>query len=653
MAAVRARRGRRGLRARGGRSGLLAGIEAFDASSAVTPERCRRSARVASCSPPELRLRVPKAALQEHCRSGAARSRLGSGATCISACSRSSLRWRHAGYGAFSVQLSTGKAALLALLAAGRQRPALAPALRRGSARRGARGRQLFAAREPSARRSLPHRDREDRGRALAALSRADESGCSTRHRRPPELAQALATLAPDEQARSRELAALAATRHEAIARERKQAPRVTGYCRAAHRARAAQPAVRPARSAARVFAYDVPAKRSSPARSGLGARRLRTAHGVRRLPREHLRRVAAFDARARHDQPDHDRADQPGRGARARRRKKSRSEASLRELPRPRGRAPERRQHAAAPGEPRSDRALLDDGISCAACHQWQGESRTGGGGLARFLDGLEAGRTYFGPIADPVGNAFHRSERGAVFATPARALPQLSHGAIRQERRRALRSRRRSRAPDAVRRVGGVRASGRRRHVPRLPHAGEGQRARGRQRERPFRTGSRRARSECSATTRSSPSITRSTVPKRAKRRGAARSAPAWRGDRRRAEGKIAAEARQPRLFGRHREHRHRPQPAGRLRLRAADVARSRRRGAIGRVLALGRARERRERSVRLEHPRRPRKPDAPLRRRLPALRSAARELPAAAGRSRRNRARRDGNAEARLAR
>jgi hypothetical protein len=71
-------------------------------------------------------------------------------------------------------------------------------------------------------------------------------------------------------------------------------------------------------------------------------------------------------------------------------------------------------------PADSGSDRALLDDGISCAVCHQWQGESKTGGAGLARFLDGLDPGRTYYGPIADPVGNAFHRSEKGAVFRRP-----------------------------------------------------------------------------------------------------------------------------------------------------------------------------------------------------------------------------------------
>jgi hypothetical protein len=71
-------------------------------------------------------------------------------------------------------------------------------------------------------------------------------------------------------------------------------------------------------------------------------------------------------------------------------------------------------------PEDTLSDRALLDDGISCAVCHQWQGTSQTGGAGLSPFLAGLEPGRTYYGPYDDAVGNAFHRSEKGAVFAKP-----------------------------------------------------------------------------------------------------------------------------------------------------------------------------------------------------------------------------------------
>jgi hypothetical protein len=63
---------------------------------------------------------------------------------------------------------------------------------------------------------------------------------------------------------------------------------------------------------------------------------------------------------------------------------------------------------------------AFLNEGISCVVCHQWAGTSQTGGGGFVPFQDGYEPGRTYFGPIADPVGNAFHESAKGAVFAKP-----------------------------------------------------------------------------------------------------------------------------------------------------------------------------------------------------------------------------------------
>lgn len=66
------------------------------------------------------------------------------------------------------------------------------------------------------------------------------------------------------------------------------------------------------------------------------------------------------------------------------------------------------------------ADDAFLNEGISCAVCHQWQGEPRTGGAGLSDFKHGLVPGREYFGPIATPVGNAFHRSSASPLFANP-----------------------------------------------------------------------------------------------------------------------------------------------------------------------------------------------------------------------------------------
>ena len=66
------------------------------------------------------------------------------------------------------------------------------------------------------------------------------------------------------------------------------------------------------------------------------------------------------------------------------------------------------------------SEPELLNEGISCAVCHQWNGTPETASGGLSRFQDGLKPGHHYFGPLRDPVGNAFHRSEASDVFRNP-----------------------------------------------------------------------------------------------------------------------------------------------------------------------------------------------------------------------------------------
>jgi hypothetical protein len=129
----------------------------------------------------------------------------------------------HAGYGAVSLQPSTGKALFLVFL------------LLIGS---GLFWRMLYAAVPPGAARNVGNYSR------VASRARADEclveiekiaAGTSPRFREltsfvlsrpvgPAELAQALPTLAPNEQHAFSELATLATTRHEAIARERKQA---------------------------------------------------------------------------------------------------------------------------------------------------------------------------------------------------------------------------------------------------------------------------------------------------------------------------------------------------------------------------------------------------------------------------------------------
>lgn len=65
-------------------------------------------------------------------------------------------------------------------------------------------------------------------------------------------------------------------------------------------------------------------------------------------------------------------------------------------------------------------DSALLNEGISCAVCHQWNGTPETASGGLTRFQDGLRPGHKYFGPFANPVGNSFHQSEATPTLRTP-----------------------------------------------------------------------------------------------------------------------------------------------------------------------------------------------------------------------------------------
>jgi hypothetical protein len=62
----------------------------------------------------------------------------------------------------------------------------------------------------------------------------------------------------------------------------------------------------------------------------------------------------------------------------------------------------------------------LLNEGVSCSVCHQYTGGSRPGQAALSRFADAFTPGRTYFGPIEDPVPNSFHRSEHHPLFDEP-----------------------------------------------------------------------------------------------------------------------------------------------------------------------------------------------------------------------------------------
>ena len=66
------------------------------------------------------------------------------------------------------------------------------------------------------------------------------------------------------------------------------------------------------------------------------------------------------------------------------------------------------------------ADESLLNEGVSCPVCHQYRGKSFPGQAALSSFKDGLLPGHTYFGPRKDPVGNSFHKSEFGEVFERP-----------------------------------------------------------------------------------------------------------------------------------------------------------------------------------------------------------------------------------------
>ena len=66
------------------------------------------------------------------------------------------------------------------------------------------------------------------------------------------------------------------------------------------------------------------------------------------------------------------------------------------------------------------SESALLNEGVSCAVCHQWNGSPETASGGLSRFQDGFSPGHKYFGAFNDPVGNSFHKSEATGTFRKP-----------------------------------------------------------------------------------------------------------------------------------------------------------------------------------------------------------------------------------------
>jgi hypothetical protein len=66
------------------------------------------------------------------------------------------------------------------------------------------------------------------------------------------------------------------------------------------------------------------------------------------------------------------------------------------------------------------AEEALLNEGVSCSVCHQYRGKSFPGQAALSSFKEGFLPGRTYFGPRKDPVPNSFHQSEFGEAFERP-----------------------------------------------------------------------------------------------------------------------------------------------------------------------------------------------------------------------------------------
>jgi hypothetical protein len=237
----------------------------------------------------------------------------------------------------------------------------------------------------------------------------------------PAELAQALATLPPEERTTFSELATLAQTRLEALERERKQA----SYLRWLQGLRVlhvplglAFVLLLPLHV---IFAYDVPARVLEPgvvAGSALGgfepSASCASCHADIYQAWRHSMHAHAMTSPIMIAQTNQV------------------ALRVLRELP-----GPDPKEACVAchgpigtlltegntlplPARPLSDRALLDDGISCAVCHQWQGTSHTGGAALTRFQAELEPGRKFYGPFADATGNAFHRSEKSALFEHP-----------------------------------------------------------------------------------------------------------------------------------------------------------------------------------------------------------------------------------------
>jgi hypothetical protein len=322
----------------------------------------------------------------------------------------------HAGWGAFSFEPSLGKLLLGCL------------ALIVGS---GLLWRLLYVLVPPAAARNVGnYSETASRARADACEVEIEKiaAGSSPRFReltawvvsRTPsdgELSQALATLAAEERAAFLELSGLAKSRLDALARERRQ----RGYLRLLQGLRIVHVplgllffAVVPLHV---VFAYDLPARLLEP-KAALGATfggfqpasRCGTCHGeiyaawktsmhahamTSPIMIAQTNQVAAR-VLAGQGMPD------PGEACVACHGPIGALLTDANTLP--------------LPADALSDRELLDDGVSCAVCHQWQGKSHPGSAGLSAFQSGLFPGRTVYGPRTDAVGNAFHRSEASGL---------------------------------------------------------------------------------------------------------------------------------------------------------------------------------------------------------------------------------------------
>jgi hypothetical protein len=75
--------------------------------------------------------------------------------------------------------------------------------------------------------------------------------------------------------------------------------------------------------------------------------------------------------------------------------------------------------QGATLPQAPSTD---WKDGVTCTTCHQFDGESIEGGGGLAsQYQQGFVQGNTYLGNLDTPVQNRVHQSSTGRAFVNPS----------------------------------------------------------------------------------------------------------------------------------------------------------------------------------------------------------------------------------------